>query len=73
MKEEEEMKKKEKLCSIALASTFIIFFLVLISSMASASIGKDPHTITPPSITREQGIPPMTELCLINSLQKDMI
>ena len=52
------MKNKEKAYSIALASTVMILFLILVSSMASASSGQNPpSTTTLPSITSGAGDP----------------
>jgi len=52
------MKKKEKIYSIALASTVTILFLVLVSSMASAlPTPKDPRDTTVPEITSGSGDP----------------
>jgi hypothetical protein len=41
------MKNKKKLFSITSASAALILFLIIFSPLASASIGKDPHNITP--------------------------
>lgn len=51
MKEEGEMKKKEKTCSIALASLiFMVLFLSLVSSTAAASIEKESIQVAAPII-----------------------
>jgi beta propeller repeat protein len=51
------MKPKEKAYSIALASTMMILFLILISSMASASslVSEEGHNFTASEITDESG------------------
>lgn len=52
------MKKKEKACSIALASTFIILFFIFVSSTASAlQTERDPPNFTVPEITGGAGDP----------------
>ncbi|MCO5382074.1 MAG: hypothetical protein NHB15_08280 [Methanosarcina barkeri] len=51
------MKNKEKVYSIALVSTFLIIFLILVSSMASASPEQNPRTIILPDITSGAGDP----------------
>ncbi len=56
MEDEGEMKKKEKACSIALASTFVVLFLIFVSSTASASIERDLHR-APPDIPKGAGDP----------------
>ncbi len=56
MEEEGDMKNKEKACSIALTSTMIIIFLILISSTVSASIGEGLHRV-PSEIASEAGGP----------------
>ena len=49
------MKKKGKAHSIALASTMIILFFILVSFMASASPEQNSRTIAPPDITSGTG------------------
>jgi len=52
-----QMKKKEKVYSIALASTFLILFLLFISTAASASPEQNQRTIAPPEISSGAGDP----------------
>jgi len=49
------MKKTEKACSIALASTAMILFLMFALSMASASPEQNPQTIDPSDISSGTG------------------
>ena len=55
MEEERQMKKKEKAYSRALASTFIVLFLLSISAVASASPEQNQRTVAPPEITSGAG------------------
>jgi len=64
------MKNKEKIYSIALVSTFIILFLIIISSTASASVGKDPRTIALPEITIGAG-DPSDDRTVLDGILKD--
>jgi len=57
MGEKGQMKKKEKVYSIALASTFLILFLLFISTAASASPEQNQRTVAPPEISSGAGDP----------------